>query len=113
MRNFYGQARKDHLLGPVFHRVVDDWEFHISKVSFYWRRQTEGAPNYDQNFPLRHQPLHLEAKHFHRWLTLFRDACFHVLPATEAQEVFDIAYKVAQNLFGKIRPQDGELPRLE
>ena len=107
LRDFYGRARQHKLLGPKF-RIVDDWEFHISKVSFYWRRQTEGPPNFDRNFPLRHQPLFLSERHFRSWLILFRAACLRRWDPPDALELFEIALGTARNLFGKICPLDGE-----
>ena len=98
LRDFYGKAREDDLLGPVFSRVVDDWEYHIQKVVIYWRRQTQGEPNYRQAFTLKHQPLLLKPPHFDRWLSLFKGACERHLSEKEAADVFDIAIKVAETL---------------
>ena len=32
VRTFYGRARRDPLLGPVFDGTVQDWERHITRI---------------------------------------------------------------------------------
>lgn len=98
LRDFYGTAREDEILGPIFQKHVANWEYHMERVVIYWRRQTEGEPNYKQGFPARHRPLRLRHEHFERWLGLFRASCDRVLPSGQADEVYDIASRVAEHL---------------
>lgn len=99
LRDFYARAREDELLGKVFNVRVDDWEYHIQKVVVYWRLQTRDKPAYQRTFPSKHAPLGLREKHFRAWLALFQaTAADHFAPEA-ATAIFDIARKVAANLF--------------
>src|SRR5690606_31152979 len=33
---FYGRAREDELIGPIFNRAVDDWPEHIAQITDFW-----------------------------------------------------------------------------
>ncbi len=33
---FYGRARADDLIGPIFNAQVKDWDHHIAKISDFW-----------------------------------------------------------------------------
>lgn len=33
---FYGKARQDPLIGPLFNRAVADWDEHLAKLSDFW-----------------------------------------------------------------------------
>src|SRR5882757_6207992 len=36
VRTFYGRAREDDLIGPIFNAAVTDWDHHIGKISDFW-----------------------------------------------------------------------------
>src|SRR3954467_8752512 len=36
VQTFYGRAREDELIGPIFNRTVEDWDEHIGRISDFW-----------------------------------------------------------------------------
>ena len=36
VRTFYGRVRKDETLGPIFNRIIDDWEEHFETLIDFW-----------------------------------------------------------------------------
>ncbi len=74
---FYGRAREDALLGPIFRGAVPDteWTHHIAKIGAFWRKVLRRQPGYDGNPMRAHVALGvLERRHFERWLALFEAA---------------------------------------
>ena len=74
---FYGRAREDALLGPIFRHAVPDpeWNHHIAKIGAFWRKVLRRQPGYDGNPMRAHVALGvLERRHFERWLALFEAA---------------------------------------
>ena len=47
---FYAKVRRDPALGPIFNRVIDDWDHHLAKLCDFWSSVTlmsgrfKGAP---------------------------------------------------------------------
>ena len=33
---FYGRAREDALIGPVFNAAIDDWDHHLDHIAQFW-----------------------------------------------------------------------------
>lgn len=80
VRNFYGQAQKDPILGPIFAAKVRDWEVHYQVVSNFWSHFLLGTDRYGGHpFPM-HATLPVEPGHFDRWLALFTVATKDHLP---------------------------------
>ncbi|MEQ8396261.1 group III truncated hemoglobin [Thalassobaculum sp.] len=74
---FYGRAREDALLGPIFRSAVPDaqWNEHIAKIIAFWRKVLRRQPGYEGNPMQVHVALDvLQQEHFERWLTLFEAA---------------------------------------
>jgi len=87
---FYGRAREDSLLGPVFRDAIPDaqWNAHLAKISAFWRKVLRRQPGYEGNPMRAHAALGvLEKPHFERWLALFEAAAREVC-RPEAAEVF-------------------------
>src|SRR5262245_21734457 len=36
VRTFYGRARLDPLIGPIFEETVHDWEAHFARICAFW-----------------------------------------------------------------------------
>lgn len=87
---FYGRARDDALLGPVFRTAVPDaeWNAHLAKIAAFWRKVLRRQPGYEGNPMRAHVALGvLEKRHFDRWLALFEAAARETC-RPEAAEVF-------------------------
>jgi len=77
---FYGRAREDDLIGPIFNAAVKDWDHHIAQISDFWSSMMMKTSRYNGR-PMRpHLVLPLKPEHFDRWLALFE---------TTAREIFE------------------------
>jgi hemoglobin len=77
LRDFYGRAFRDELLGPVFVDVAHmDLEAHLPVMCDFWETVLFRAGLYRGNALRPHQRLHAQARltptHFRRWLALWR-----------------------------------------
>ena len=95
---FYGRARVDAVLGPVFEAAVDDWPEHMDTLVRFWTSVLLRAGTYRGNPMAAHQPLTLGEDHFARWLALWDDTAHDVLPERQAQHVSEIAQRIGRSL---------------
>lgn len=77
LRDFYGRAFRDELLGPVFVDVARmDLDAHLPVMCDFWETVLFRAGTYRRNALHPHQRLHARADltpaHFARWLALWR-----------------------------------------
>ncbi|HEY7009700.1 MAG TPA: group III truncated hemoglobin [Jatrophihabitantaceae bacterium] len=77
LRDFYGRAFRDELLGPVFVDIAHmDLEAHLPVMCDFWETVLFRAGTYRGNALRPHQRLHARARltptHFRRWLALWR-----------------------------------------
>lgn len=73
VRQFYGRARADAVLGPVFAHAVSDWDEHFQMVEDFWSRTLLGTHRYKGHPYAGHTRLGLKPEHFEQWLNLFRE----------------------------------------
>ncbi|MDQ3711015.1 MAG: group III truncated hemoglobin [Acidobacteriota bacterium] len=81
MNRFYARAINDKTIGYIFTDVVKlDLEHHLPVIGDFWETLLFGTGNYQKHGrnPLQihavlHQKSPLTAKHFRRWLELFRE----------------------------------------
>lgn len=70
--DFYGVARQDAELGPVFDAHVADWDRHLATMRRFWATVLLGERSYAGNPMVKHQGVpELSADLFRRWLDLF------------------------------------------
>ena len=69
---FYGEVRKDALLGGIFNGVIGDrWPEHLAKMYRFWATVLINEASY-AGAPLRpHLDMPIGPAHFQRWLELF------------------------------------------
>jgi len=108
---FYGRAREDELIGPIFNRTVEDWDEHIGRISDFWSSMFLKTGRYT-GAPMRpHLSLPLQGAHFDRWLQLF-EATAKDLFAPELAELFIIrARRIADSFEMGIASTRGDLVR--
>jgi truncated hemoglobin YjbI len=85
VREFYGHARVDPLIGPIFARAIHDWEGHYKVVQNFWSRTMLGTARYSGNPFGPHRDLSLTPQHFERWIEVFTAAARKVLQASAAE----------------------------
>lgn len=100
VHGFYGEIRKDDLLGPIFNGAImpDAWPRHLGKMCDFWSSTLLRSGRYEGR-PL---PPHLAIpglgeEHFRRWLTLFRATVTRICPPEVAALFMDRAIRIAHS----------------
>jgi hemoglobin len=111
---FYGRAREDALIGPVFAAAVDDWDAHIARLTDFWSSVTLSTGRYKGNPFGAHRPLPLQPAMFDRWLELWRETAREVFTAPVAEAFIRkaelIAGSLTMGLFGLAETKAGQAP---
>jgi hemoglobin len=95
---FYGRAREDALIGPVFEAAIDDWDAHIARLTDFWSAVTLSTGRYKGNPFGAHRPLALQPAMFDRWLALWRETAREVFEAPVADAFIRKAELIAGSL---------------
>ena len=98
VRTFYGKVRQDEVLAPVFNERIADWEPHLLRMGEFWSSVALMTGIYHGRPMQKHLPLPVDARHFDRWLRLFREAAHEVCPAVAAAHFIRGAERIAQSL---------------
>lgn len=96
VREFYGKARKDPDLGPIFNNAVTDWDVHLHTVANFWSHALLGTTRYGGTPYAQHVHLPIQLEHFDRWLALFEETAREVLPSALAEQAIAKAQHVAR-----------------
>lgn len=95
MRRFYDKVHADALIGPVFARVVHDWDAHIRTMTDFWAQAVLGAKRYAGQPFAPHLPLRIGQAHFDRWLALWKEAAEETMPPPLAAHVVAMAQNMS------------------
>jgi hemoglobin len=109
VRRFYGRARQDPLLAPVFARVTE-WEPHIARIAAFWSSVALQTGRYHGQPMEAHLPLGLAPPHFARWLSLWEETVRETCPPEGAALLADRARRIAESLRHALAVRSGELP---
>lgn len=112
VRTFYAKVRRDPEIGPIFERVVDDWEPHLLRMVDFWSAVLLMSGRYKGNPVARHAPLDLGPAHFARWLQLFAETADEVCPEEAASLFQQKAAMIAESLQLAAMIGRGEAPSL-
>jgi hemoglobin len=110
VRSFYGIAREDPILAPLFAHVAD-WEAHIAKITAFWSSVALMSGRYHGQPMAAHMPLPLEPAHFVRWLELFEQTVRAICTPEGAEHLMVRARRIAQSLEMGLEVQRGILPK--
>ncbi len=111
VRTFYGRAREDDLIGPIFNGAVADWEHHLSQIADFWSSMLLRTGRYDGR-PMRpHLRLPLQPEHFDRWLLLFERTVREIFSADVADAFILRARRIADGFEMGIATTRGEIAR--
>ncbi len=98
VREFYGAARKDPRLGPIFEqRLAGHWEEHIVKLTDFWSQIGLRSGRYNGRPLPAHAALGLDPEHFSTWLVLFEATARDVLPPEGAAFFIARAHRIAES----------------
>jgi hemoglobin len=106
---FYGRARNDDLIGPIFNAAVKDWDHHIAQISDFWSSMLLKTGRYNGR-PMRpHLVLPLRPEHFDRWLALFETTAREIFVADVAEAFIIRAHRIADSFEMGIATVRGEV----
>jgi hemoglobin len=106
---FYGRAREDDLIGPIFNAQVKDWDHHIAQISDFWSSMLLKTGRYDGR-PMRpHLVLPLKGEHFDRWLLLFEKTAREIFEGDVAEAFIIRARRIADSFEMGIATTRGEV----
>lgn len=111
VRAFYDRIRADALLGPVFNRVITDWEPHLGRMMAFWSSVVLHTGRYQGQPMQKHTPLPVDARHFDHWLALFAETAQDVCPPEAAAHFIDRAQRIAESLEFGMATQRGIMLR--
>jgi len=94
VNTFYKEVQRDELIGPIFNRVIKDWEPHLQKMYAFWNAVLFGVPGFTGNPFARHAPLPIKSEHFERWIFLF----YGTIDALFVGEMADSTKKRAETM---------------
>lgn len=98
VRAFYGRARLDPLLGPIFEeRLAGHWEEHLAKLTDFWSQIGLRTGRYSGRPLPAHMALGLEPEHFAIWLALFEATAREELPPEGAAFFIARAHRIAES----------------
>ncbi len=109
VRTFYGRARLDPLIGPIFQAHVSDWEAHIAKISAFWSSVALLTGRYHGQPMAAHLPLPIDTPEFDRWLELFAATARELCPPAAAAHFLERAHRIADSLEMGVAVAKGEL----
>ncbi|MBP8822596.1 MAG: group III truncated hemoglobin [Flavobacteriales bacterium] len=94
---FYGRARQDELIGPVFNNTIQDrWPEHLEKLYRFWQTILLGERTYQGAPFIPHFPLGIDERHFNRWLMVFQATIDELFAGPKAEEAKQRAGMMAQ-----------------
>ena len=90
VKTFYGHAREDELLGPIFDEAITDWDDHLPTMYSFWERLLFKTGDYQGNPFDKHVKLPVGKEHFAVWIKIFLktvDDNFYGPKANEAKRL--------------------------
>ncbi len=98
VEGFYGRVRNDGLIGPVFAARVKEWAPHLHQMKLFWSSVALSTGVYQGRPMPKHLPLPIDARHFDRWLEVFRETARDLCPPVAAAHFVERAERIAQSL---------------
>lgn len=111
VHGFYGKIRVDPALGPIFNRVISNWDEHLEKMCDFWSSVVLMSGRFKGQPMVAHARIpDIRPTHFARWLHLFRQTAEELCPPAAAALFVARSEMIAQSLQLGIAASRGELP---
>ncbi len=98
VHRFYGKARKDAVLGPIFAARITDWASHLERMVAFWSSVALMTGRYHGAPVPAHVGLPVGWAEFERWLELFRETADETCSPEGAHHVVERAERIARSL---------------
>jgi len=95
---FYGKARSDPVIGPVFNAAVADWDEHLGKLHDFWSSVMLTTGRYKGNPMAVHLKQPIEPGFFDRWQALWRETAAELFTAPIAAQFVAKAERIGESL---------------
>jgi len=95
---FYGKARQDPILGPVFNNAVTDWDEHLDKLHDFWSSVMLTTGRYKGNPMAAHFKQPIEPGFFDRWQALWRETAAEIFAPMVAAQFVAKAERIGESL---------------
>jgi len=95
---FYGKARQDPILGPVFNNAVADWDEHLDKLHDFWSSVMLTTGRYKGNPMAAHFKQPIEPGFFDRWQALWRETAAEIFAPMVAAQFVAKAERIGESL---------------
>lgn len=108
---FYGRARRDDVIGPIFNRVIPDadWPAHLATIADFWSSMLLGTGRYAGRPMPKHMAIpELGDAHFMRWLRLFRETVTELCPPDIAALFIERSERIGNSFRMNIAMRRGE-----
>lgn len=103
---FYGRARLDQLVGPIFNDTIQDrWPEHLAKLYTFWQTVLLGEHTYYGSPFMPHAKLPVDKDHFDRWLQLFHATLNDLFTGPKSDEAKQRSVLMAQMFQFKLAHQ--------
>src|ERR1700722_9086070 len=98
VHRFYGKARLDPAIGPLFEQAVRDWGQHLDKLCDFWSSVMLTTGRYKGNPMAAHLKQPIDPEFFARWLDLWRETAGEIFSPGAAAQFGFRAERIAESL---------------
>lgn len=105
INTFYGAIRQEKVLGPIFNKVIDNWDDHLTLLADFWETNLFFVSKYKGNPAQVHRRVDQEEggtitqDHFFRWITLWTQTTDHLFEGERANMAKQRARKMSTHLY--------------
>lgn len=110
VHRFYGKARRDPIIGPVFESAVENWDEHLRKLCDFWSSVMLTTGRYKGNPMAAHIKQPIAPGFFDRWLGLWGDTASEVFAPDAAEQFKFKAERITESLQLAMFYRPGAIP---
>lgn len=103
--HFYSKVQKDDMLGPIFNKMISNWEEHYEHLTDFWESNVFMTTKYSGNPIKIHQKVDkdtgsiIEQKYFVQWLKLWFETIDSLFEGGNAQIMKNRARNMSTYIF--------------
>lgn len=101
---FYRRAQRDDQLGPVFEAYIEDWDYHLGRMTDFWSAALLRTGRYSGRPVEQHRSIAgLSYEHFGRWIELFEATVGDLCPPQQARAFIVRALRMREGMTKSLR----------
>jgi hemoglobin len=103
VNSFYTKVNADALLSPIFNEVAQvDWATHLPLLYQFWSTLLFRTNSYEGRPWPKHARLPVNAEHFERWVSLFKQTVDEHFSGPKAAEAKNFAASIANTFQNRL-----------